>query len=219
MMRLVAIGAVLVSVLGSSVVAGRWTGRWGHSEEIKRAVARLDLVPPTLGEEWDVHPQTLSDREVRLGEIDGYLYRRCVHRKTGAVVSVMLLCGRPSPISVHTPEVCYAGAGYAPLSEKRAHSVGDAGFQFQDFVKSDVTDPHRLRVFMSWGHGGQWSVPRDPRFTFGWKSHLYKLYVVRELTSEESPEQDVAVALIKDLLPQLKEALFTDPGKQRNRSE
>jgi len=94
--------------------------------------------------------------------------------------------------------------------------VGGAGFQVQDFLKANVTDPHRLRIFLSWGHGDVWSAPKDPRWAFACKPYLYKLYVVRDLGSEEPVDKDLAAALLKDLLPQLKEVLFTDTGKKRN---
>ena len=81
----------------------------------------------------------------------------------------------------------------------------------RDFRKSNVATPTLLRVFLSWGHKGVWSVPANPRFTFGGKSYLYKLYVVREMAKADEPlEQDPATELIKDLIPQLQEKLFSD---------
>ena len=120
MTRLIPFGVVLVTVLASGAAAGLCTGRWGSSRTVQSAVARLDHVPLSLGTDWDVQEGTkLSEREIAVAEIDGYLARRYFHRRTGTFVSVMLLCGRPGPLSVHTPEVCYAGSGYDEIGSAR----------------------------------------------------------------------------------------------------
>ena len=45
------------------------------------------------------------------------LARRYSNPTNGATVSVLLLGGVPAKISVHTPDVCYSGAGYTLNSE------------------------------------------------------------------------------------------------------
>ena len=59
--------------------------------------------------------------------IKGCVYRRYRNPRTGESVSVLLVCGRGGPISVHTPDVCYAGAGYRPTarSEPKEVDLGD----------------------------------------------------------------------------------------------
>jgi len=211
MKRPAAIGIVLASLLVPAVVGGMWTGRWGQSERLKQAVSRLEQVPEALGEDWDVQTRSLSAREVAAAELDGYVSRQYVNRRTGGVVSVLLLCGRPGPISAHTPEVCYAGAGFARTGQKD-HAEGGANFRVIDFQKETAADPTRLRVFLTWGHGGEWAAPADPRGAFAGKSYLYKLYVVREMARANEPlEKDEAAELIQKLMPQLQEALFAGP--------
>jgi len=212
MSRLVAVSAVFLAVVVSGAAAGFWTGRWGSTQALQEAAARLDRVPPSLADEWDSHPSELSEREIGIAELEGYLNRRYVHRQTGNGVSVLLVCGRPGPISVHVPEVCYAGAGFAQASPPKTYE-GPAGSHWQfrvlDFQKTNVATPTRLRVFMSWCHRKDWSVPARPRLTFAAKPYLYKLYVVREMTRANEPlDKDPAGGLIKQLIPQLDEALF-----------
>src|SRR5262249_10183186 len=156
----------------------------------------------------------LGEREVAIGELEGYLSRRYVHRRTGVAVSALLVCGRPGPISVHTPEVCYAGAGYAQVGAPRAYE-GPAGspsrVRVPDFEKRNVATPTLLRICLAWGSGGEWSAPANPRWAFAGRPWLYKFYVVREMTRAGEPlEGDPAGELIKGLVPQLQEALF--PG-------
>jgi hypothetical protein len=214
MTRHVALGTLLVAVLGSGAIAGLWGGRWGSSASVRQAAARLEQVPLPLGANWDVQEDALSDREVAVAELDGYLYRHYLHRRSGARVTALLVCGRPGPVSVHTPEVCYAGAGYVQTSAERTHEV-EAGpahqFQVRDFRLGNVATPTMLRVFMTWGYKGQWSVPARPRWAFADKPYLYKLYVIRSLVRPHEPlERDPAVDLIKELMPVLQESLF--PG-------
>jgi hypothetical protein len=215
MTRLVPFSVVLIAVLASGAAAGFCAGRWGNSRTVQSAVARLDRVPLALGTHWDVQEDSpLSEREVAVAEVDGYLSRRYIHRRTGTIVSALLLCGRPGPISVHTPEVCYAGVGFEEIGSAKAYTPptnSHCQFQVRDFQKSNVANPILLRVFLSWGHKGEWSVPANPRLAFAGNPYLYKLYVVREMTKANEPvEQDLATELIKDLIPQLQEKLFGD---------
>jgi hypothetical protein len=172
-------------------------------------------VPLSLGSDWDVEEdRKLSEREGALAEIDGYLSRRYVHRRTGRIVSVLLLCGKPGPMSVHTPEMCYAGAGYDEIGSAKAYTAptdSSCRFQVHDFRKNNVATPTLLRIFLSWGQRGEWSVPVNPRLAFAGKPYLYKLYVVREMAkADESLEEDPASELIRNLIPQLNEKLFAD---------
>jgi hypothetical protein len=214
MSRLIALGTVLLAVLVSGGAAGFWSGRWGSPSSLREAAARLERVPLTAGESWDGHTAELSEREVALTELEGYLNRRYVHRDTGAVVTVLLVCGRPGPVSVHTPEVCFSAAGYGQVGAARAYD-GPAGsrarFRVLDLRKGNPATPTSLRIFLAWGSNGEWSAPANPRLTFAGRPYLYKLYVIREMTrAGESLEEDPAGELITGLLPQLQEALF--PG-------
>jgi hypothetical protein len=214
MSRRIALGALLLVVLGSGALAGLWSGRWGNSQALDRAVARLGQVPPSLGTSWDVKEDTMSERELAVAEVSGYLHRQYTHRRTGTRISVLLVCGRPGPISVHTPEVCYAGAGYVQTSrEKTRQGPADMLCQFQvrDFRHGNVARPTLLRIFMSWGCEGEWRIPARPRWAFAGKPYLYKLYVVRQMARPDEPvEKDPALDLMKELMPQLQETLF--PG-------
>ena len=42
--------------------------------------------------------------------------------------TALILCGRPGPVSIHTPDVCYRGLGYEPTgSPSRWDSRVEAG--------------------------------------------------------------------------------------------
>jgi hypothetical protein len=208
-----AYSVLLVTILVSGAAAGLRSGRWGSSQSVQAAVARLDRVPLSLGADWDVQETRLSDREVAVAEIEGYLARRYIHRRRGTVVSLNLLTGRPGPISVHTPAVCFTGAGYVAIGSAKVYTPPTGSrcrFLVRDFQKSNVAAPTLLRVFQTWGQEGAWSVPDNPRIAFAGKPYLYKLYVVRQMTQKNEPiEEDPSVELIEGLMPQLQSALFS----------
>src|SRR5215210_7531380 len=116
MLRMFPAVLAIVTVLASGVVHGLWTDRWGMAEEPMAAAARLDQLPLDLGD-WQGQP--LDFEPSQLGPVAGYLYRRYVNQRNGASVSVSLLCGRPGPVAIHTPDVCYVASGYqaAPARE------------------------------------------------------------------------------------------------------
>src|SRR5947209_2410247 len=112
MSRLLPVLTVVVIVTLSGVVHGVWTNRWGTAKAVQEAAEKLEKnVPMTIGE-WDGQAKEMTEREIAIGEIDGYVSRSYVNRRTGSMVSLLIVCGRPGPISVHTPDVCYGGAGY-----------------------------------------------------------------------------------------------------------
>src|SRR5262245_11458400 len=108
--------AVTVLLLGGGIVAGLWSDRWAPSAAVEEAVDRLKGVPKQI-RDWTGTDRTLTDDEVRAARIAGYVYRTYVN-STGQPVTMLLLCGRSGPISVHTPDICYGGAGYKPETAK-----------------------------------------------------------------------------------------------------
>src|SRR5947209_18409507 len=94
----------VAALVACGVVHGLWTDRWARAPEPAAAAARLDALPLTLGD-WD--GEALPVEPGSLGAVSGYLYRQYVNRRNGDEVSVFLVCGRPGPVAIHTPDVCY----------------------------------------------------------------------------------------------------------------
>ena len=92
--------------------------------ETAQAAERLDAMPLELGE-WDGEVGEVKAGEAGAG-VAGCIKRRYVHRKTGAVVSLFLVCGRPGPVSIHTPEVCYGASGFL-VGNKSAVELDQSG--------------------------------------------------------------------------------------------
>jgi hypothetical protein len=103
-----ALAAGLLVLCG--LVHGYWTDRWVPATDLEHATGCMEKIPLSVGD-WDGH-----DLEVKPTSLDyhlaGHLARRYVNRVTGESVSIALVVGRPGPVSIHTPDVCYSAGGY-----------------------------------------------------------------------------------------------------------
>jgi hypothetical protein len=201
-------------------VAGYVSANQGDPAPLNRAAARLDRVPMKIGT-WSGAQESLEPGIMEQARIQGYTLRRYTDEATGAVVSLLIVCGRPGPVSVHTPDVCYGGAGYGLEADPTAFDVEGvtppARFRVGNFMKEQSTQVDRLRVFWSWSTGDGFEEPTRPRLAYAMKSYLYKIYVVRSVIGPyPAIEDDPAVAFLKAAVPVLHEALRpSDAGAAR----
>jgi len=214
-MRLAPILLAFVLLISYGVAEGVWTDRWQVSHAVEDAAGKIQALPLKL-DDWEARAHELDPREAALGGVVGHTRRHYVHRSTGANLTVLLLCGLPGPMSVHTPEICYPGAGYAQVGEATRKSI-DAGKQVgsADFwmVKFRKPGPaaEAIRVYWSWSADGRWQAPDQPRYSFARAGALYKLYVVQPLGElDVVPEEDASMAFMKSLLPQIGRHIFSD---------
>lgn len=209
--------AALPLLAGYGVAEGLWTDRWQLSHEAEQAPARLGRVPLAVGD-WQAEALEMDPREAARAEISGYLMRRYVHRTTGASVTALLVCGPPGRVAVHTPDVCYAGAGYRLKGEParqavEANAAGPALFWVARFAKPHAVVPEDLRIRWSWSATGAWAAPDYPRFHFAGSRVLYKLYVIEPVEgTEEASDKAPGVQFLREFLPQLQGCLFPPPG-------
>jgi hypothetical protein len=207
MTRTILSALALLVLLASGVVHGLWTGRWGATGEPAAWAARLADVPRTIGD-WDGQDVAFDAKSLQVAEVTGYLARTYVHRRTGAAVEVVLVCGRPGPIAVHTPDVCLRGSGHRLVGEPQKYGKAPAEFWTARFRKDGAT-PTDLRIFWAWDVGDGWRASASPRLDFARHPALYKLYVVRLQTAAEEPlDRDPCTDFLPLLLPELERALF-----------
>jgi hypothetical protein len=208
------VAAALVAAAG--VVHGLRTDRWGAPPDVGAAAARLDAVSNALGD-WEGRPMEMDARQLVVAEAAGHLARRYLNRRTNAEVSVVVLCGRPGPIAVHSPEICYPGAGFVRDGDRQTRSLpGDDGARASQlfaarFTKTG-TPPETLAVFWGWGTDGAWSASADARVEFARAPYLYKLYVIRRLPRADDPgAEEPTKDLLRVLLPELEKRLSPTP--------
>lgn len=203
---LIGLGIVVVVAL----LQGRWTQRWEKSAGLQAAVQRLTDAPGDLGS-WKAEPSELEADALAAAGAQGSWVRRYTDERTGASVQIILLCGRPGPMSVHRPEHCYRGAGYDMLADPILCKISGerpADCWTTRFRKEEPSGEVTLRIFWTWFGGEGWRAPDSPRLAFAHLPALYKLYAIRELPSRpERPEQDPTLDLLRQLLPALADAL------------
>jgi len=209
------LGGALVLVILTGILHGVWTERWGGNDQLVPAAQRLETVPDNIGDWSKRQDQSLSAAQVERAELAGYLQRPYSNADLKQTVLMMLLCGRFGPISVHTPEVCYGGAGYVMVGNAIRYEVQyspdrpPAQFWTARFHKPGAADAAPLRIFWSWSVDGTWQAPEYPRIAFRRAPVLYKLYLVREMATLVEPlENDGSIAFMKVLLPVLDRSLF-----------
>src|SRR5262245_45471716 len=98
------------------------TDRWKPHAGLEDAAARLENVPIDFGE-WRGKRQKLDDEGFTRFGIKNYFACEYRHARTGFTVSVLLVCGRSGPISVHTPDVCYKAIGFEPSGDPELREV------------------------------------------------------------------------------------------------
>jgi len=178
-------------------------------------VARL----PTGFGDWVGRDSEVDRRSLEAASITGYVSRRYMNPLTGSSFGVLLVCGRPGPISVHTPDICYAGAGYviAGAPVRFALDYGNpprpAELFWADFDKPEAASASKMRIFWAWSTGGPWKAPENPRLAHAAHRALYKLYVIRDAPAAAPPAAgDEAAGFLKDLLPVLDKTLNPAAG-------
>jgi hypothetical protein len=212
MRRYIPVVAALAAVLFTGLVHGFWTGRWETTARAAETLARVEQAGLDLPD-WEGRAEDLEDRYK--DPLSTSLYRRYLHRGNGREVTMLLVGGRPGPVSVHTPDVCYGASGYQVSRPEKVEVPGLPGtFWMAQMVKKKASEETRLRVFWSWNAGRGWTASDNPRFAFASfapQAALFKLYLVRELVQGDEPlKDDPCLQLLPQLLPELQKSLF--PG-------
>jgi hypothetical protein len=207
--------ALLVAILlvvAATALAGSLTDRWGQDVVRRDASRRLTYVPTTVGH-WTGEDRPLDPGGLLIAGADGSIHRRFVNQRTGQTVTVLLLCGRSGPMSVHAPDACYRAAGYVEDGARIRFSPredSNSSFWVRQFQKP-ILLADRLRVIYGWSEGGEWSAPEHPRLSFAGRTALYKMYLIRELPRNDEPiTADPAVDLLRTLLPHLRSAFSAE---------
>lgn len=197
-----------LALIACGAVHGLWTNRWQLSDEPAQSAAKLRQVSLTLGDwEGEVGGAHLGK------DMAGALYHRYRHRQSGQIVTVFIVCDRPGPVSIHTPDVCYEAVGYEVTKPARftPPAAGGAGptFWTARFHKKRGADgANDLRIFWSWNAGQGWQAADDARLAFARFPALFKLYVIHETAGDDSLADGPALDLMKQLLPELQRTLF-----------
>lgn len=194
----------------SGLVHGMWSNRWSKTAKVegKDLLTRLD---DEIGD-WR------SGEFLQINPADVPANTKCVSRrfdpiKDGTPIVVSVTSGGPGEVAVHTPDVCYLGAGFQLRGEVSRQSIPlpdgkSASFWVADFVKSKASGDESIRVRWAWTSDGNWQAPDYPRWVFARVPVLYKLYMVHSLTDDDDlTKNDPYRKFIADLAPALSRQL------------
>lgn len=212
MKRFIPLIVGFVVVAAAAADHGWRTDRWGKPADVAEAAARLDLLPKKIGD-WESEEVPLDARQMQAAEVAGYVSRNYKNRRTGVLVQLLIICGRPGPVAVHTPDICYAGAGYELRGAVHKHKATDAELYTCLFEKPGLV-PDPLRILWTWTTDGVGCAPDNPRFHFARADALYKVYLIRHTTRVDDPVQDdPALEFLSVLQTELKRCLSPTPLK------
>lgn len=215
MSRSLVIVVAVATLAAAAAFEGMLTNRWGDSEDIRAAAAKLDAVPAEVGS-WVGTDSPIDPKILRVAEASGNVSRVYRNKSTGAMISVLILCGPAGPIGAHTPDICYAGAGYEMVGRPAKRSLAlpglAAGYWAATFAKEAGNEPP-LEVCWAWGVDGDWQPAEAPRREYALRAALYKFYASRHTTpADRTAKADPIADFLTVFLPEVKKALAPNPG-------
>jgi hypothetical protein len=206
--------SVLGVLLAMGIAQGVVTYRWQTRVDLDATIADMSSIPLHVGD-WDGSSIERGQIEALESERGPELTRRYVNRVDGSAVTVYLLGGPAGPTyAAHSPLSCYPGAGYVAAGSpvRFAFDVkGDSKkqeFFAMNFSKERAAITQHVQLYWAYSGNGDWKAPDYGRLEFAGYRKLFKLYVIREVPSEQALGDDPAVAFIKAFIPQLNKAIF-----------
>ncbi len=207
MQRWAAFAIAFVVLLIGGIVHGTLADRWQTSTALTTAVERLPGVPNDVGAWHGKDSEHIPKSDFEQTGALSYLVR--IYQRPGhEPIEVILMCGRPGRMSVHTPEICYGGVGYELRNPPKRSETSNGSFWKAQFSKPK-TKASDLALYWSWNAGAGWTASDSPRWAFAGQSFLFKLYLSqRRIMNVEGPSE--TELFLREFLPVLERTLL--PG-------
>ena len=218
----------LLILAAGGLAHGIWAERWHSSSALLDAAARVQNVPLEIGDWQGRTVDAESEVFAQAGAL-AFWTRSYVHSRRQTALLVILMCGRPGRMAVHTPEVCYRGAGYSLAAEPEIFTLKSlpgnvlGNFWTARFLK-ETGLAEDLRLTWGWNDGQGWRAPTNPRWEFGGQPFLYKLYLSQDspgamapggrLTTRRALATEAAQDFMRQFLPMLQLTLFEKKEKE-----
>ncbi len=201
-------GILLVAALtlGSGLVHGWMSNRWGLPEDLLALGEKLDDIPEQCGN-WRLESSgELSETEIKMLECAGFSVRTYVNTATGARVQMALIVGPAMPISLHRAEICWNTKGHVIHQKRKRVTVEDTQGTDQEFYRLtfQTNDLARrlVRVYYGWSDGSGWSEQTESRLSRTRRPYLYKIEVAGQLPPGADPNKtDPCRDFLQEFLP------------------
>jgi hypothetical protein len=191
MQNVLKFAAAMALLIGLGLAHGRLTDRWGVPAAVKETAQLVNRVPAEVAG-WTSRELEVSERTMLVAGAEGMLKREYRDPKSGKSVQVMVVCGRPGPISLHPPTVCFVGSGMQQREAEVRQTI-DVDGNGHEFLVADFRPPGVLtewaRTYWGWSTDtALWHAPEDPRIEHAGRPYLYKLYFTTpiDLTAAEA---------------------------------
>jgi hypothetical protein len=212
MNQIISMIVALSAIAGVTVYEGIRFGIWNDAdpEELSYFAERLEGVPREFGD-WTSEEAKVTQTEIDAAGIRAYISRDYVHKKSGAKLNVFLVCGKTHPMAIHSPDQCYAAAGFARGETNRRYIQAEgrtAELWGAQFTRDTELGLQKLDVLWSWApDDGNWQAPTNPRPHFSNKNALYKIYVIAQ-PGTEVDNRLAADVFLEAFLVELDKLLF-----------
>ena len=204
---------LLAATLVSGWVHGLFVQRWGQSDLLDVAAARLGRdLPAHLGP-WRLAQKLDVEKDVQQAlKCPAYLHGIYTNAQTGDSVEIALVVGPGGPLAVHTPEICYSASDYELPGQRQICTFDDKAGQSHSLWKiyANSRQPTRpnLRVLYGWSQGRQWEAVSGPRFALAGQAAVYKLQVAGPVPDDidrkaTDPCQDFLARFLAEIQPRL----------------
>jgi hypothetical protein len=188
-------------------VHGFYAERWRAADDLEFGARRLPMVPLDI-DGWKAEERESDAAEFAQAGARGYWTR--AYRKDGNEILAVLMVGRAGRMAVHTPEVCYRGAGYELTGPPTVHDVKDEGAKLAGFWMATFAKPGAagsdLQLYWGWNGGDGWKAPTSPRWDYAGRPALYKLYLSQVRTGSAADERHMD-EFLRTFLPAVETSL------------
>jgi hypothetical protein len=212
MNQIIATIVALSAIAGVTIYEGIRFEFWNSADpqELNYFAERLEGVPREFGD-WTSEEAKVEQGQLNAAGVRGYVSRDYVHKKSGAKLNVFLVCGRTHPMAIHSPDQCYAAAGFSQGEMNRRYVQAEgrtAELWGAQFTRDTEVGAQKLEVLWSWApDDGNWQAPTNPRPHFSNKNALYKLYVIAQ-PGLEVDNRLAADVFLEKFLVELDKQLF-----------
>lgn len=175
---------LLCLTVGSTVMHGLATDRWGPSPELQRSADFVKALPKQLGQ-WkyvkDAEP--LTPRVIKELGVNGHVSR--VYSSGQTIITLLLMSGKTARLVRHTPDICYASTGNTFLAEPTPAELTVDGTR-QEFLVLPVQTQLDEEFVVVYGYAtdGHLSSPKSPRLRYHGQTVIQKFQVLSEYNSD-----------------------------------
>ncbi len=177
---LIRLAVLLLLTIGSTLVHGKLTYRWGMPIDFQKNDEVVRSVPKQLGN-WNYVEDAKPMQEGVIKELGVTEYVSRVYSNGTDSVTFLLMAGKTGRLIRHTPDICYASTGNTFLREPTPVTLNVDGKPHEFRVlpirpSSDLSGD--FVVVYGFAHAGEFQSPANPRLTYHGQPAVEKIQVL-----------------------------------------